>query len=152
MKPLFWTIAIGLGVGLLMSPPTMAARAPLTAYRPYAAASTSAADCYGPVGVYVSLDAQFTRTQKLKAARSLQRSQKPRGVSAKVGGKRYALRIDAKTSGVDTKRLWWNFKRVKVSKKASQRLIGKKLIVRYKLGKRSVSRTATVRPGDCGMP
>ena len=150
MRTSFQTIILVLILGVL-APSALAAKRPLTSYRAYAASSVSSDSCYGPVGVYASLDARFVKTQKLKLARKLQRSSKPTRASIRISSRRYALAIDTKTSGVDTKRLWWNFKRLKVSKAVAQRLIGKRLVLRYRLGKKWVNTRVTISPGDCGM-
>ena len=120
------------------------------AFRGYTVANETKGGCYGPVGIYASIDARAPKRLSSTGVKRLAKASKPRRVRVRVSGRSYRLAIDKRVSGVAYHRVWWTFKRVRISKGTARKLVGKKASISYKIGSKTyTTKRAKVRNGSC---
>lgn len=146
------TVSLVIAVVAVMSiwATTSAAKESALRYRGDTVANALPGGCYGPVGFYVGLDVQVsTKSNSSEVARAAKRN-RPTRARLRLGGRWYSLRIDTKLSGTAANRIWWSFRRVKASRAAARRAVGRLAYVQYSIGKRTLhTKAAPARDGDC---
>lgn len=116
-------------------------------YRGFIVANTDDQGCYGPIGIYVVMDARASTKLSLASLRIRAQSDRPRHTLLRVRNRTYALEIDTPPSGVAEGRFWWTFKRQPVAKKLAPKLIGTIARITYTIAGRTY-RAPPVRVAD----
>lgn len=146
--------AVFVGAVLLCTPlegqPQAAGMSKRLVFRGYTVANAINDGCYGPTGIYVSIDARASAMLSPARVRQMARASRPKHAQVRIGGRSYRLVIDRRTSGRVYDRVWWTFKRVEASKSAARKLIGKKVTVSYMIGSRTYkTKLSKVYNGSC---
>lgn len=114
-------------------------------YVAYPIANPESGDCMGAVGLYSGLQAQVPKRPKTEIElKKLADANTPSGVSIKIGKAVYRLDLDRSTSGYGNEQVAWNFKLVRLSKVTALSLIGKRAVIRYRIGSRAIATSPTV--------
>jgi len=140
----------GLFVASTNATPTAVAKSKRLVFRGDTVSNSIKGGCYGPVGIYASIDVCAPNRLSSAGVNRLARASKPRRARVRINRRWYSLAIDKRVSGVAYHRVWWTFKRVQISKGAARKLVGKKASISYEIGaKTSTTKRAKVRNGSC---
>lgn len=140
----------GLTIASTRATAEVAPTSPRLIFRGDTVANAISAGCYGPVGLYAGIDAIAPSRLSPGGVKRAARASRPAGAQIRINGKRYRLVIDRKVSGMAYHRVWWTFRRVRTSKSAARKLIGKTASISYRVGRRTyTTKRARVRDGNC---
>lgn len=121
------------------------------AFRGYTVANETKGGCYGPVGIYASIDARVPKHLSPKDVKQAARASRPTNARVRISGKSYRLVIDRTVSGMAYHRVWWTFTRVGISKATARKLKGRWARIVFSSGGRMQrTKRAKIRDGKCG--
>jgi hypothetical protein len=114
-------------------------------YDAYVTSTPEPGACFDAVGLDTGLWVQLPKRPKTAAEyKKLADANTPRAASVEIGKKTYRLDLDPKTSAYGSDQIGWNFKHVRISKTDALSLIGKRAVIRYKIGRKTLATQPTV--------
>lgn len=114
-------------------------------YIAYITANPEPGACYDAVGLYTGLQAQVPKRPKTASAlKKLAVANTPHAATVEIGKKTYRLNLDVNASAYGNEQVGWNFKLVRLSKATALSLIGKRAVIRYRIGRRAIASSPTV--------